>query len=1123
MTAQQSEAPGGAPRVQVLLSAHNGARFLREQLDSILAQDWPALSLKVRDDGSSDDTRAILSEYQAAGRLQAEFGPHLGALQSFALLLDSADGQADYFAFSDQDDVWLPGKIRRAVHCLEAAAAEDRGEESGELPLLYGCRSTITDAALHPLGLTPLPRRGPSFANALVESILHGGTLLMNQMARAKIASRGIPREALAHDWWCYLVISATGRVIYDPSPQRLYRQHSGNLTGEPAKARARFARKLSTMLRLRTKAGQRLLSQAQAFQARFGAGLASADHLRLTRICDAVTPGAALRFILGRNFQRQSRIDSLGIALAILAFSIWNAPTIWKRWLLPTQEDIHLLPYAFINHFPRTRDLLRRLAARFPRAARSARRLLKMLWPFPLGLLWLPMSLILRVNNPAPRISEKASNQTNLAQSIETSHGEQAARSTIGLMKRFGLPFSMKWDPLPSPSPQTLSQFVWELREKAIELALGETPEISIIIPVHNQIAYTIGCITSVLNSKTRYAIEIIVADDASSDETQSVFSNRIPGLQYLRNNRNLGFLRNCNAAAENARGRALVFLNNDTVVLPGWLDELIGTLEGDSRIGIVGSKLLYPDGRLQESGCIIWRDGSGWQYGHRGDPQRSEYNYMRDVDYCSGASLAISRALWDELGGFDTYYDVAYYEDTDLYFRIRSRGLRSVVQPLSALIHFEGVSSGRDVTQADSTKSYQLENHQRFHSRWMETLQDHEENPGFSDPKVISRAANRGVEYHVLIADDDPFTVNEHAGGVNIFEMMIAFRELGFRVTFLNWWGSQFEDGMNYLRQHGIEVYPSSSSQFINRLYATRQFDLLIFVRYPIVPRWIETFRKAWPKSKALLKLADLHFLRVEREAEVKNSESLRIKAKEMEKVELKSIEDVDASIMHSHHEFNLLLQRGFSEKKLHVSPLIIEPMGLQADFESRQNIMFIGFFNHPPNADALTYFISDVWPHIHRELPQIKFQVVGSHMSKDILSLDGRDGIEVLGYVEDLDQALASVRMTVAPLRYGAGTKGKVAMSLSRGVPCVLTSIAAEGMGFGDGEVIVADDPLEMAQSVVRVYRDRELWYALSRAGLAYIEANSSRRSTQKNLIELFEKVGLPWPPRRPGIPS
>lgn len=312
--AQQSEAPGGAPRVQVLLSAHNGARFLREQLDSILAQDWPALSLKVRDDGSSDDTRAILSEYQAAGRLQAEFGPRLGALQSFARLLESADAACDYFAFSDQDDVWLPGKIRRAVHCLEAAAAERR-----PLPLLYGCRSTITDAALRPRGLTPLPRRGPSFANALVESVLPGSTMLMNRAARAKIVEHGIPGEAIDHDWWCYLAVSATGRVIYDPAPQRLYRQHGGNLTGQPASTAARLARKLRVVCSLRAGAVRRLISQARAFQTRFGSELSPQDRLRLARLCDCQTPRATLRCLLGRSVQRQSALDSLALTLLLL------------------------------------------------------------------------------------------------------------------------------------------------------------------------------------------------------------------------------------------------------------------------------------------------------------------------------------------------------------------------------------------------------------------------------------------------------------------------------------------------------------------------------------------------------------------------------------------------------------------------------------------------------------------------------------------------------------------------------------------------------------------------------------------------------------------------------------
>ncbi|MDD9802102.1 MAG: glycosyltransferase family 2 protein [Deltaproteobacteria bacterium] len=314
--AQQTEAPpGGAPRVQVLLSTHNGARFLREQLDSIFAQDWPALSLKVRDDGSSDDTRAILSEYQAAGRLQAEFGPRLGALRSFARLLENADADCGYFAFSDQDDVWRPGKIRRAVHCLEAAAAERRSP----LPLLYGCRSTITDAALRPRGLTPLPRRGLSFANALVESVLPGSTMLMNRAARAKIVEHGIPGEAIDHDWWCYLAVSATGRIIYDPAPQRLYRQHGGNLTGQPASAAARLARKLRVVGSLRAGAVRRLISQARAFQARFGGELSPKDRLRLARLCDCRTPRATLRCLLGRSVQRQSALDSLALTLLLL------------------------------------------------------------------------------------------------------------------------------------------------------------------------------------------------------------------------------------------------------------------------------------------------------------------------------------------------------------------------------------------------------------------------------------------------------------------------------------------------------------------------------------------------------------------------------------------------------------------------------------------------------------------------------------------------------------------------------------------------------------------------------------------------------------------------------------
>ena len=164
------------------------------------------------------------------------------------------------------------------------------------------------------------------------------------------------------------------------------------------------------------------------------------------------------------------------------------------------------------------------------------------------------------------------------------------------------------------------------------------------------------------------------------------------VPGIRLIVNPSNLGYLRSCNTAARVAKGEFLLLLNNDTQVLPDWLDPLLLPFRSRSDVGAVGSKLLYPDGRLQEAGCIVWDDGSGWNFGRLDSPDRPAYNYLREVDYCSAASLLVPRALFNEMGGFDERYAPAYCEDSDLAFRLRERGYKVLYQPRSRIVHHEG-----------------------------------------------------------------------------------------------------------------------------------------------------------------------------------------------------------------------------------------------------------------------------------------------------------------------------------------------------------------------------------------------------------------------------------------------
>ncbi|HJR09521.1 MAG TPA: glycosyltransferase [Pyrinomonadaceae bacterium] len=260
-------------------------------------------------------------------------------------------------------------------------------------------------------------------------------------------------------------------------------------------------------------------------------------------------------------------------------------------------------------------------------------------------------------------------------------------------------------------------------------EGATAETtlPSASIIIPVHNKVDYTEKCLEQLLQTlPPNFRGEIIVVDDASTDETPAAllrWTQADARIRVLRNEQNKGFIGSCNAGAEAAHADVLVFLNNDTLPQPGWLPPLLRVLRERPDAGAVGGKLIYPDGTLQEAGGIIFSDGSGCNFGRNDKaPNAPLYNFLREVDYCSGALLATPRTLFLSLGGFDSRYAPAYYEDTDYCFSLREMGRKVYYQPESVIIHFEGVSSGTDLKRG--VKSFQTVNRVKFVEKWQHVL---------------------------------------------------------------------------------------------------------------------------------------------------------------------------------------------------------------------------------------------------------------------------------------------------------------------------------------------------------------------------------------------------------------
>jgi GT2 family glycosyltransferase len=228
----------------------------------------------------------------------------------------------------------------------------------------------------------------------------------------------------------------------------------------------------------------------------------------------------------------------------------------------------------------------------------------------------------------------------------------------------------------------------------KLLQFPTPATVQVSIVIPVYNNIKFTLECLTSVMKHSTGVSYEIIVVDDGSSDQTPEVLS-QVKNIAYVRNEKNVGFVDACNRGAQSARGEYLLFLNNDVQVAEHWLAPLVKTFDEHDNVGAVGPKILFPDGRLQEAGSVVNRDGTSRLIGVFDDPELPRYNYVREVMYCSGACLLVEAAKFKEVGGFDISLAPAYCEDWDLSFRLREHGLRVMYNPSSVIVHHLSATS--------------------------------------------------------------------------------------------------------------------------------------------------------------------------------------------------------------------------------------------------------------------------------------------------------------------------------------------------------------------------------------------------------------------------------------------
>ncbi|MGA2031480.1 MAG: glycosyltransferase [Thermoguttaceae bacterium] len=640
------------------------------------------------------------------------------------------------------------------------------------------------------------------------------------------------------------------------------------------------------------------------------------------------------------------------------------------------------------------------------------------------------------------------------------------------------------------------------------LQFAESPQPKVSVLLVLHNRAELTLACLRS-LPADGAMPLELILVDNGSTDQTPELLE-RIDGARILRNAENRGFATAVNQAAEHAAGEYLLLLNNDTQLLGDSLRVAAGFLDEHRDAGAVGGRILTLDGRLQEAGNIVWRDGSTTACGRGDDPYAPAAMYQRDVDYCSGALLMTPRALFREEGGFASVFFPAYCEDVDYCLQLWRDGWRVVYHPDISVLHYEFGSS------SSSAAACKLMARQRpllvqRHRSWLA-----EQHPPGSAAFPAVRARDR--RKRILFLEDRvpyPWLGNGYPRAHTILEKLVS---LGYAVTF---YPLQFphdtwaEVGRSISRE--VEVILNQGQAGLADFLAQRRgyYDLFLVSR-PHNMRILRQVLASKPDVLAGAKIIyDAEALFVLREMRERESRGQHLSAGEVERQvsdEVFLAEGAYGVTCVSEAEAEQFRCRGF--RCVSTLAHATETRPGAAGFSARRGMLFVGPIHDPgsPNADSVRWLLTEIMPRLrrHSDNPP-KLLLAGlwcdGTMPKDL----DFSCVGVLGKVADLTSLYDRVRMFVAPTRFAAGLPHKVHEAAARGLPAVVSSLLAEQLGWRhEQELLVADDPRQFAECCRRLEEDGQLWQRLRDGALAAVTRDCSPQLFDRRLAQVLEQA-------------
>lgn len=621
------------------------------------------------------------------------------------------------------------------------------------------------------------------------------------------------------------------------------------------------------------------------------------------------------------------------------------------------------------------------------------------------------------------------------------------------------------------------------------VTLPCAAHPVVSVVLVLYNKAELTCACLQSLAQTLDVPA-EVLIVDNASTDRTAELLA-RVDGARILRQESNLHFLRGANLGAAGARGRYLLFLNNDTVLEPGAVAAACAVLETQPDAGAVGGKIVRLDGRLQEAGSVLWNDGSAAGVGRGADPALAEFAFRRDVDFCSGAFLLLRRELFAQLGGFDEHYAPAYYEDVDLCLRLWESGWRVVYEPRAQLRHFEWGSSHR----TRRAQEWSATNRQRLLLRHAARLRDAHLAPGH-----MLEARMRSSRPRVLFLDDGLPLRDAGSGYPRAAAVVQALCEAGAFVTHC----TTQPGNAGFARIYAsvppeVEMADAHAHGGLAAFLRARQgyYDVAIVSR----PHVMQAFSEAMPALPGFTRrtalVYDAEAIYAPREAARAAIAGRPMSAEREQKalaaeLELACMAPMVLAV--SRPEAERFRAAGHADVR--VLGHAIEAAPSPAGFDERRDLLFVGRLLEPdsPNGDSVRWFVTEVMPVLDTLIGTAWTLHLAGAVDAGLARALAGPRVSFLGKVDDLAPVYAQARVFIAPTRFAAGIPTKVVEAAAYGVPVVATPLLAEQLGWADGaQLLSGADAAGFAAACGRLYREPALWSQVREGALARVRAD------------------------------